>query len=69
MDKRIQTHHKSSNRNYNIPAGIPALSANAAIANADNGVSSAGLITQVHPQASAAAAYEFQQITKSNRKG
>ena len=43
--------------NYNIPGGIPAFCANAAIAKADNGVSSAGFITQVHPHASAAAAY------------
>ena len=41
-----------------IPAGNPAFSANATIANADKGVSSAGLITTVHPHARAAAAYK-----------
>ena len=44
-------------KDHPIPAGIPAFCANAAIAKADSGVSSAGFITQVHPHASAAAAY------------
>ena len=55
-------------QNAEIPAGIPAFSANAAIAKADNGVSSAGFITQVHPQASAAAAYKWQHNLKSKEK-
>ena len=42
-----------------IPGGNPAFSANAAMANADKGVSSAGLITTVHPQARAAAAFWY----------
>ena len=49
-------------QNYNlniktIPGGIPASSARAPSARADNGVSSAGLTTQVHPAARAAATW------------
>ena len=40
-----------------IPGGIPASSARAPSARADNGVSSAGLTTQVHPAARAAATW------------
>ena len=43
------------------PGGNPAFSANAAMANADKGVSSAGLITTVHPQARAAAAFKYME--------
>lgn len=39
------------------PGGIPASFATSARSNADNGVSSAGFITQVHPLAIAAAAF------------
>lgn len=39
-----------------VPAGKPAFSTKAANANAENGVSSAGLATQTHPAARAAAA-------------
>ena len=49
---------------YSVPAGKPAFSANATIANADNGVSSAGLITTVHPHARAAAALEIICLNK-----
>ena len=37
-----------------VPFGMPTCSAKAAKANADNGVSSAGFKTQVHPAANAA---------------
>ena len=40
----------------NTPAGIPALSASSAIANADSGVNVAGRTTNVQPAANAAAA-------------
>ena len=40
----------------NTPAGIPACSANSAIASADKGVCAAGRTTNVQPAASAAAA-------------
>ena len=40
----------------NLPGGTPASWASSAMANADKGVSSAGLITQVHPAAMAAPA-------------
>ena len=39
------------------PFGMPASSANAAAARADNGVSLAGFTTVVHPQARAAPSY------------
>ena len=41
----------------NTPGGIPASSANAAIARAENGVCDAGLMTMVHPAANAGPAF------------
>ena len=66
-----RTHHIKGKLRFllfGVPAGNPAFSANATMANADKGVSSAGLITTVHPHASAAAAFEAKKISRNYLK-
>ena len=51
----------------NKPAGMPASSARTPRARADRGVSSAGLTTQVHPAAKAAATCKKNQDDNINK--